>query len=166
MSVKGNLRKKRRMGNAKMNQEQIAACFALYRHGMSLTQIADAVWEKYGYASTSVAAICIRKAFYLNGYRLRSRSEACRLHKQKFYKTTARARGKDGKPTREYQREYYHRTRGELQERCIGHTAKGNPCQKPSQNGKLVCYAHDPDHAETRRKYAITFNLPPRQEAA
>lgn len=37
---------------------------------------------------------------------------------------------------------------------CRAHTQDGRPCRKPVRRPAVLCYAHDPDHAERRQRIA------------
>lgn len=163
MSRDGKLRVRRRLGSAKLTSEQIRSCYRLYANGMSLYQIGELIWEKYGYSNARSAEICIRKAFYKDGYALRSRREAGRLRAQRFYGTKEISRDENGKTLPDYGKRYWKRTR-KLQPRCTALTRAGRECSRASLADSEHCYAHDPRFVQERSEVGYRHQANLRQQ--
>lgn len=67
----------KRHSDAFLTTEQIAAAYVLYdRQRLSINEIADKLWQRYGYKSPNVCRTALQRAFHAEGFRLRTKSEA------------------------------------------------------------------------------------------
>lgn len=137
--------------DAKLTVAQIRAAHKLYTAGMSLRDLADAGWQRWGYASRHSAASGLYDAFTRAGYPLRDRIEA----------TVAKSlvHGKSRRLARD--RDHRHRLRVESGEirgvRCEAVKTRpgkgcGEQCQRFALAGSVYCLAHDPSRADERER--------------
>jgi hypothetical protein len=80
------LRQRRRYEpRAFLSREQVRAAYTIYCGGpLSLQEIADLGWEKWGYANPQSAFVALYQAFRREGYGLRDPAVGTRLRWQKY----------------------------------------------------------------------------------
>lgn len=69
------VRKAQRSGS-RLTSENLSAAYVLYQKGMSFPQLADLLWERYGYPSPVACKGALNKGFHYEGFRVRTKSEA------------------------------------------------------------------------------------------
>lgn len=65
---------------AHLTPEQIAAAYVLYdRQQLSMPELAEKLWQPYGYQSPNACRTALLRAFHADGFRVRTHGEAGRL---------------------------------------------------------------------------------------
>lgn len=64
-------RKTRRRSDAKLTRRQILAAHKLYKTGLTAGQVAQLIWQRWGYKSAEVAERSLLRAFRLDGLEVR-----------------------------------------------------------------------------------------------
>lgn len=76
-SEKARPRVRQRRRSARLSSEAIAAAYVLYdRQGLSVPQLAERLYEKYGYATPRLCQQALWQGFHADGFKVRSKSEA------------------------------------------------------------------------------------------
>lgn len=59
-----------------MTRRQVYAAYELYKRGWSVPMLAEALWEKFGYASVEACQASLFESFYSYKFKLRSANES------------------------------------------------------------------------------------------
>jgi len=71
--LRSRIRKRKR--TAYLTPSQIAAAYVIYdREGLSLPQLADRIYERYGYLTAKACRTALHRAFHAEGFALRTRA--------------------------------------------------------------------------------------------
>lgn len=121
-----------------------------YERGLSLNQIAERVWQRFGYASSHSCQVALHGAFKRYGLPRRDQKEATRA-----------ASTKDGLSPKDWRERSRRRIAAGLtkegkprQPLCAGvrlqPPRRGERCSRPALKGGVFCASHDPDRKEQR----------------
>jgi hypothetical protein len=91
-----------------MDSAAVASAYRLYEHGLSLRQIADKLWARYGFPNSMACRNSLGRAFRKDGLTLRSAVDAARAANST---AGGRSRHPDPAVRAAYQREYRHMRR-------------------------------------------------------
>lgn len=74
--TKTSRRTDRRRDSCKITYAQVLAAHRLYVAGMSMRELAERIWQRFGYASARSCETCLREQFHREGLPVRTRSQA------------------------------------------------------------------------------------------
>lgn len=72
----GTTRVRKQKRTARLQTRHLQAAYVLYKRGKSVPELADLLWERFGYPSPTACRHAILKGFHLEGFQLRTKSEA------------------------------------------------------------------------------------------
>lgn len=150
--------------HARVSDEQLRILYRVYvERRVSVRQIAEAVWQQFGYASSAACATSLYSLFVDRGYRLRSQHDVTVTRNFKHGRKP-RSLGETGPAVAEYRR-WLKELQGAYRPTCQGVKAnsprKGSPCTRPAMVGSDYCLGHDPERAVERDR--ITAMMRARQ---
>lgn len=141
------LRVRRWPKTAKMTETQILAAYNLYRNGLSVNQVADLIWKKFGYSNAASCSRTLQRAFHRFGYPMRDLHQAGRLKAERLYGPNC-PHSRDpvtGLQSAEYRNQYdkmRHRKKYGEPQRCASNNRDGTPCRRWRMHGVEVCWDH------------------------
>lgn len=130
---------------AKMTDKQIRAAHVLYTHGLTLAQVAELLYQRYGYASNESCAGTLRRAWRIRGLPQRPREEVTRA----THTTHGLTAGYTTTP--EYHAMLTARRRAILGT-CQHIKRDGTVCGLTCREGHDVCGYHTPESLQRRRE--------------
>lgn len=140
----------RRRRDAKLTLRQVESAYKLYRAGYSLRQLARAMWDRFGFASSHSCDVALHDAFRREGFPLRNRIEATIAAS-----TTHGLRRRDATPDElaEYKRRRRAAAGGyrPCAGPCRAPASSRRPCQHNASPGSDYCASHDPAREQERR---------------